>query len=30
MDLEYSGDDDFLEEIDMSYGGVQAFVKLYF
>ena len=30
MDLKYSGDDDFLDEIDMSYGGVQAFAKLYF
>ena len=30
MDLKYSGSDDFLDEIDMSYGGVQAFAKLYF
>ena len=30
MDLKYSGSDDFLEEIDMSYGGVLLFAKLYF
>lgn len=30
MDLNYSGSDDFLEEINMSYGGVQAFAKFYF
>ena len=30
MNLKYSGSDDFLEEIDMSYGGVLLFAKLYF
>ena len=30
MGLKYSGSDDFLDEIDMSYGGVQLFAKLYF
>jgi len=30
MTLNYSGSDDFLEEIDMSYGGVLLFTKLYF
>jgi len=30
MDLEYSGSDDFLSEIDMSYGGFLAFAKVYF
>jgi len=30
MGLKYSGSDDFLKEIDMSYGGVQLFGKLYF
>jgi len=30
MGLKYSGSDDFLDEIDMSYGGVQLFGKLYF
>jgi hypothetical protein len=30
MNLDYSGSDDFLSEIDLSYGGVLAFAKLYF
>jgi len=30
MDIKYSGSDDFLEEINMSYGGVLLFAKLYF
>ena len=30
MKLDYSGSDNFLSEIDLSYGGVQAFAKLYF
>jgi hypothetical protein len=30
MDLEYSGSDDFLSEIDLSNGGFLAFAKLYF
>ena len=30
MNLEYSGSDDFLSEIDLSNGGVMAFAKLYF
>ena len=30
MDLKYSGSDDFLEKINMSYGGVLLFTKLYF
>jgi hypothetical protein len=30
MTLKYSGSDDFLEEIDMAYGGVLLFGKLYF
>jgi len=30
MDLKYSGSDDFLEEMNMSYGGVLLFTKLYF
>jgi len=30
MTLKYSGSDDFLEEIDMAYGGVLLFAKLYF
>jgi hypothetical protein len=30
MKLDYSGSDDFLSEIDLSYGGVLAFAKLYF
>ncbi len=30
MNLEYSGSDDFLSEIDLSNGGVMAFGKLYF
>jgi hypothetical protein len=30
MTLNYSGSDDFLEEIDMSYGGVLLFTKLNF
>jgi hypothetical protein len=30
LDLKYSGNDDFLDEIDMSYDGVQAFAKFYF
>jgi len=28
--LDYSGGDDFLSEIDISYGGVLAFAKFYF
>ena len=30
MNLDYSGSDDFLSEIDLSYGGVLAFAKFYF
>lgn len=30
MDLKYSGSDDFLDEIDMSYGGLHLFGKVYF
>jgi len=30
MNLDYSGSDDFLSEIDLSNGGVLAFAKLYF
>jgi len=30
MKLDYSGNDDFLSEIDLSNGGVLAFAKLYF
>ncbi|MBT8370972.1 MAG: hypothetical protein KJO34_08420 [Deltaproteobacteria bacterium] len=30
MNLDYSGGDDFLSEIDLSYGGVLAYAKLYF
>jgi hypothetical protein len=30
MDLDYSGSDDFLSEIDLSNGGFLAFAKLYF
>lgn len=30
MNLNYDGSDDFLDEIDMSYGGFQLFGKIYF
>jgi len=30
MDLDYSGDDDFLSEIDLTNGGVLAYAKLFF
>ena len=30
MDLEYSGSDNFLSEIDIAYGGFLAFAKIYF
>jgi hypothetical protein len=30
MDLDYNGSDDFLSEIELSYGGFLAFAKLYF
>jgi hypothetical protein len=30
MDLDYSGSDSFLSDIDIAYGGFLAFAKVYF